>query len=187
MKARTKKRGGVLLSRERVKWEVYKATKNACVGSQNGGWVLFLSAVVEEGQYSDGAMVDSLFKEILAMANSKNKAHDMSSLLNRKKRVIGFYLPHEHIYTENIKTQQDLDVTVRKIQRNSLYSTVGIMCAGLLNIDGYTHERVRRVFKIADLIDAEVISGRNSIEALERGLLDVGVNVVCEFKGVETA
>lgn len=192
MKARTKRKQGVPLSRANVKRAVYDATKLASVNSQNEGWILFLAAVVEEDSSMGGARADELFKQILAMANTQKKAHELTSVLTREQNEIGFYMPHPHITIDNIKTKYDLDVAIKKIQRNSLYSAVGVLCAGLLSVDGYTMARVRNVFMIADLIDAEIVTGRNSIDIVARGLEQSGTTVVrelwsCNELGVEAS
>lgn len=181
MKARTKRKQGVPLAREHVKRSVYRATKHASVDLQNEGWLIFLSAVTEEDQTMDGTKADELFRRILAMANTKERAHELTTTLTRKQSDIGFYMPHPHISVDNIKTQRDLDAAVRKIRRNSLYSAVGVLCAGLLSVDGYTLSRVRNIFMIADLIDAEIVSGRNTIDAVAYGLIQSGVSVVGEL------
>ncbi|MBO5570633.1 MAG: hypothetical protein J6A79_17120 [Clostridia bacterium] len=78
---------------------------------------------------------------------------------------------------DKIKSPVELESFKRKVKQVALYTALSVIYLGLETTGQFETEELKRIFLSADLTMAEIKSGVNSFEQIERGLLNRMVKI----------
>lgn len=150
-------------------------------------WLLVASALVDMGcenisELSDavnrfietGSTLDSETQNIQEEAAWRLKEH-RDAEMRRARDIIG--IPNMRLNSDKIKSPVELASFKKKVQKVALHTALSVIYLGLEATGQFSLEELKKVFFSADLTLAEIESGVNSFEKLERDLLNRMVNI----------
>lgn len=118
--------------------------------------------------------------ELGQMADAVNRfigrgSENGSSELARVSALIETRKPR--VDPSGIRSAIDLERFRRKVERIALHTGLCVVCLGLESTGRFSEEDLKRIFFYADLTLAEIESGVNSYEEIERELLNHMVKI----------
>ena len=150
-------------------------------------WLLVASALVDRGyenisELSDavnrfvetGSSQDAEIQNMQGKAARRLKEH-RDSEMRRAREIIGIL--DMHLNPDMIKSPVELETFKRKVKRVALYTALSVIYLGLEATGQFEMEELKRIFLSADLTMAEIESGVNSFEQIERDLLNRMVKI----------
>lgn len=90
--------------------------------------------------------------------------------MRRAREIVG--IPDLRLNPDKIRSPVELETFKRKVKRVALYTALTVVYLGLEATGQFEMEELKRVFLSADLTMAEIESGVNSFEQIERDLLN---------------
>jgi hypothetical protein len=146
------------------------------------GWLLVASALSDLGydnisELSDavnsfietGSALDDETKNIQKKAAWSSKEH-RDAEIRRARSVLG--IPNTPLNADKVKSPVELAAFKKKVQKVALQVALSVIYLGLEGTGRFSRDELKKVFFSADLTLAEIESGANSFENIERELLN---------------
>lgn len=150
-------------------------------------WLLVESALLDMGyenntELSDavnryietGSTLDSESQNLQEKAVWRLKEH-RDAKMRRAREIIG--IPNMRLNSDKIKSPVELEAFKRKVRRVALQTALPVIYLGLEATRQFGLDELKKVFFSADLTLAEIESGVNSFEQIERELLNGMVSI----------
>lgn len=150
-------------------------------------WLLVASALVDREYENISELSDAVNRfvetgsaqdaEIQSMQGNtawRLKEH-RDSEMRRAREIIG--IPNMRLNPDMIKSLVELEAFKKKVKRVALYTALSVIYLGLEATGQFEMEELKRIFLSADLTMAEIESGVNSFEQIERDLLNRTVKI----------
>ena len=145
-------------------------------------WLLVASALADRGyenisELSDavnrfvetGSAQDAEIQNMQGKTAWRMKEH-RDAEMRRAREIVG--IPDLRLNPDKIRSPVELETFKRKVKRVALYTALTVVYLGLEATGQFEMEELKRVFLSADLTMAEIESGVNSFEQIERDLLN---------------
>ena len=135
-------------------------------------WLLTADALVNQEHISPD--------EISCFADAVNRYIEKGSNqgkedISRAEKMVATKKPRVDPYY--VRSPYDLEKFKKKVERIALHTGLCVICLGLESTGKFSEEDLKRVFFAADLTLAEIDSGMNSYEYIERELLNKAVKL----------
>jgi hypothetical protein len=121
-----------------------------------------------------GSAQDAEIQNMQGKTAQRMKEH-RDAEMRRAREIIG--IPDMRLNPEKIKSPVELEAFKRKVKRIALYTALSVIYLGLEATGQFEMEELKRIFLSADLTMAEIESGVNSFEQIERDLLNRMVKI----------
>ena len=146
------------------------------------GWLLVASALSDLGydnisELSDavnrfietGSALDDETKNIQEKAAWESKEH-RDAEIRRARSIPG--IPNMPLNADKVKSPVELKAFKKKVQKVALQVALSVIYLGLEGTGRFSEDELKKIFFSADLTLAEIESGTNSFENIERELLN---------------
>ena len=150
-------------------------------------WLLVASALLDMGyenisELSDavnryietGSTLDSESQSLQEKAAWRLKEH-RDAEMRRAREIIG--IPNMRLNSDKIKSPVELEAFKRKVRHVALQTALSVIYLGLEATRQFSLDELKKIFFSADLTLAEIESGVNSFEQIERELLNRMVSI----------
>ena len=150
-------------------------------------WLLVASALLDMGyenisELSDavnryietGSTLDSESQNLQVKAAWRLKEH-RDAEMRRAREIIG--IPNMRLNSDKIKSPVELEAFKRKVRHVALQTALSVIYLGLEATRQFSLDELKKIFFSADLTLAEIESGVNSFEQIERELLNRMVSI----------
>ena len=150
-------------------------------------WLLVASALLDMGyknisELSDavnryietGSTLDSESQNLQGKAAWRLKEH-RDAEMRRAREIIG--IPNMRLNSDKIKSPVELEAFKRKVRHVALQTALSVIYLGLEATRQFSLDELKKIFFSADLTLAEIESGVNSFEQIERELLNRMVSI----------
>ena len=150
-------------------------------------WLLVASVLLDMGyenisELSDavnryietGSTLDSESQNLQVKAAWRLKEH-RDAEMRRAREIIG--IPNMRLNSDKIKSPVELEAFKRKVRHVALQTALSVIYLGLEATRQFSLDELKKIFFSADLTLAEIESGVNSFEQIERELLNRMVSI----------
>lgn len=145
-------------------------------------WLLVASALADRGYENISELGDAVNRFVVTGSAQDAEIQNMQGKtawrmkehrdaeMRRAREIIG--IPDLRLNPDKIKSPVELETFKRKVKRVALHTALTVVYLGLEATGQFEMEELKRVFLSADLTMAEIESGVNSFEQIERDLLN---------------
>lgn len=153
--------------------------EHACESGLHHAWLLVLSVLVEQEDLPITAIWD-LWNDV----NSRSSALEQSGKwldygVEHAAAIMGFDTPSvSRPYSDEIRTLADKNAFMRRIEHNSLLSSLSLICLRIDATKRFEKEQLRQVFLNVSITRAEIENGYKSYNGLIKLLGDHGIKLV---------
>ena len=135
-------------------------------------WLLTTEALINQEHINPG--------EISGYADAVNKYIEQGSKqgkgdIVRAEKMVATKKPR--VDPSYVRSPYDLEKFKKKVERIALQTGLCVICLGLESTGKFSEEDLKRIFLAADLTLAEIDSGVNSYENIEKELLEKAVKL----------
>ena len=121
-----------------------------------------------------GSTLDSESQNLQVKAAWRLKEH-RDAEMRRAREIIG--IPNMRLNSDKIKSPVELEAFKRKVRHVALQTALSVIYLGLEATRQFSLDELKKIFFSADLTLAEIESGVNSFEQIERELLNRMVSI----------
>lgn len=155
--------------------DINKLVDAANAGNMYRAYLLVTTVLIEQ----EGAAAERIFELWSAASqyadNYLAKLSDTKPAVREIEQIIGLHTPYPQIDFGAIRTQGDLAVIKRKLERNALHAAFCTIALGFRSTRQFTDDHLRLLFLNADLTLAEIERGKTSFERLQSAIQAYGI------------
>ena len=129
-----------------------------------------LDAIVDEAMKDDmhhaWLLIGKVLKEIKELHNSIKEINASEGNIRYAERLMG-RKERPHVSLDDVSTAADLKKLKTNMEKLALHTAMCSICLGL-HENRFSEERLRRIFRAVDDVQAKIENGEESYEELER-------------------